>query len=49
MPLMEKVDGELIIVDTGCDGETRAMMRVYTDQIIPFYGVMSSQGQKCGE
>ncbi len=36
MPLMEKVDSELIIVDTGCDEETRAMMQVYTDQIIPF-------------
>ena len=36
VPLMEKVPSELIIVDTGCDEETRAMMQVYTDQIIPF-------------
>lgn len=36
MPLMERIPSELIIVDTGCDEETKAMMQVYTDKIIPF-------------
>lgn len=35
-PLMEKVDSELIIIDTGCSDEIREMMSEYTDKIIPF-------------
>lgn len=35
-PIMEKVSSELIIVDTGCDGETRDILREYTDHIVPF-------------
>lgn len=34
--LMERVDSELIIVDTGCSDEVRELMGQYTDQIIPF-------------
>lgn len=34
--LMEKVDSELIIVDTGCDEEVKKLMSEYTDQFIPF-------------
>ena len=36
VPLMEKVDSELIIVDTGCNDEIKEMMSQYTDKIIPF-------------
>lgn len=36
VPLMERVDSELIIVDTGCDEEIKALMANYTDQIVPF-------------
>ncbi|MCM1063803.1 MAG: glycosyltransferase [Eubacterium sp.] len=36
LPIMEKVSSELIIVDTGCDAETQAILREYTDHIIPF-------------
>lgn len=35
-PIMEQVSSELIIVDTGCDEETRELLSEYTDQIIPF-------------
>ena len=35
-PLMQKVSSELIIVDTGCSAEIKAMMSEYTDKIIPF-------------
>ena len=35
-PIMEQVNSELIIVDTGCDEETRELLAEYTDQIIPF-------------
>ena len=35
-PIMEQVSSELIIVDTGCDEETRELISEYTDQIIPF-------------
>lgn len=34
--IMEKVPSELIIVDTGCDGETRGILEEYTRQIINF-------------
>lgn len=36
VPLMEKVDSELIIVDTGCDEEIKELMSAYTDKFIPF-------------
>lgn len=36
VPLMEAVDSELILVDTGCDEEMQKLMREYTEQIIPF-------------
>lgn len=35
-PIMEQVSSELIIVDTGCDEETRELLSEYTDLIIPF-------------
>lgn len=35
-PIMEQVPCELIIVDTGCDEETHALLLEYTDQVIPF-------------
>ncbi len=34
--IMEKIPSELIIVDTGCDEETRGILEEYTDQIISF-------------
>lgn len=34
--IMEKVDSELIIVDTGCDEEMKKLLHEYTDQVIPF-------------
>lgn len=34
--IMDRLDSELIIVDTGCDEEMQALLREYTDQIIPF-------------
>lgn len=34
--IMERIDCELIIVDTGCDEEMQALLHEYTDQIIPF-------------
>lgn len=36
VPLMEQVPSELILVDTGCDEETRKILEEYTDIIIPF-------------
>ncbi len=36
IPIMEQLSCELIIVDTGCDEETRELMLNYTDKIIPF-------------
>ena len=35
-PIQEKIDTELIIVDTGCDEETYQRMLEYTDHIIKF-------------
>ena len=35
-PIMDQVSSELIIVDTGCDEETRELLSEYTDQILPF-------------
>lgn len=35
-PIMEQIDSELIIVDTGCDEETHAILLEYTTHIIPF-------------
>lgn len=35
-PIMEQVESELIIVDTGCDEETHAILLEYTSQIIKF-------------
>lgn len=34
--IMEKVDSELIIVDTGCNEEMKKLLYEYTDQVIPF-------------
>lgn len=34
--IMDQVDSELIIVDTGCDDEMKALLQNYTDRIIPF-------------
>lgn len=34
--LLEAVDSELILVDTGCDETLRKMLQTYTSQIIPF-------------
>lgn len=36
VPLMKKVDSELIIVDTGCNEEIKELMRGYTDQFVSF-------------
>lgn len=35
-PIMEQIPCELILVDTGCEGETKALLEEYTDKIIPF-------------
>ena len=35
-PIMDQVDSELIIVDTGCDEQTRELLAEYTDHIVPF-------------
>ncbi len=35
-PLLEAIDSELILVDTGCDEVLREMLQAYTSQIIPF-------------
>lgn len=35
-PFMEQLSCELILVDTGCDKDTRAIIEEYTDQIISF-------------
>ncbi len=35
-PIMEQIESELIIVDTGCDDLTRALLSEYTDHIVPF-------------
>lgn len=35
-PILQKVDSELLIVDTGCSPEFRARLEKYTDRIIPF-------------
>ena len=35
-PLLEAVDSELILVDTGCDENMRNMLQTYTSQIISF-------------
>lgn len=34
--IMDQVDSELIIVDTGCDEEMKELLQDYTDQIVPF-------------
>lgn len=34
--IMDQLDSELIIVDTGCDEEMQALLHEYTDQVIPF-------------
>lgn len=34
--IMDQVDSELVIVDTGCDEEMRALLQEYTEHIIPF-------------
>lgn len=34
--IMDRLDSELIIVDTGCDEEMQALLHEYTDQVIPF-------------
>ncbi len=36
VPILEGLDSELILVDTGCPAELRAQLTKYTDQIIPF-------------
>ena len=35
-PLLEQVDSELIITDTGCDEDLVAYMKKYTDNIVRF-------------
>ena len=35
-PLIEAVDSELIVIDTGCDAETRAIIERFTNQIYLF-------------
>ncbi len=35
-PLLEQVDSELIITDTGCDEDLVEYMRLHTDKIVPF-------------
>ena len=35
-PLLEQVDSELIITDTGCDDDLVEFMRQYTDNIVKF-------------
>ena len=35
-PLLEQVDSELIITDTGCDEDLVAYMKRYTDNIVRF-------------
>ncbi|MCM1045549.1 MAG: glycosyltransferase [Candidatus Gastranaerophilales bacterium] len=34
--IMDQVESELIIVDTGCDEATRELLEEYTDHIVPF-------------
>ena len=34
--IMNQIDSELIIVDTGCDDEMRELVNKYTDRVIPF-------------
>lgn len=34
--LLEELDSELILVDTGCKEPLKALLRGYTDQIVPF-------------
>lgn len=34
--LLDELDSELILVDTGCDDELRQVLKRYTEQIIPF-------------
>lgn len=34
--IMNEIPSELIIVDTGCDDDTYAILREYTDKIMPF-------------
>lgn len=36
VPILEGMDAELILVDTGCGEELRRKLTEYTDQIIPF-------------
>lgn len=36
VPILEGLDAELILVDTGCPTELREQLTKYTDQIIPF-------------
>lgn len=36
VPILEGMDAELILVDTGCPEELREKLNYYTDQIIPF-------------
>jgi len=36
VPLMESIPCELILVDTGCDEDTRSILEEFTDIIIPF-------------
>lgn len=36
MPIREAVDSEIIVVDTGCDAETRAIVDKYADEVIEF-------------
>lgn len=35
-PIMEQIESELIIVDTGCDDEMKQLLSEYTSHIIPF-------------
>ena len=35
-PLLDQIPSELILTDTGCDAETRALLEQYTDHILEF-------------
>lgn len=35
-PIMEQIESELIIVDTGCNDEMKQLLSEYTDHIVPF-------------
>ena len=55
-PLLDQLNSELILVDTGCNGKMQELLKKYTDKIIPFSwcndfakarnaGIAQAQGQ----